>query len=176
LPTIGDQNKNKNMSTNNTAVTATASAIATSLWDQATASIELSKLVASLFEATSRDLKQAGEAVGLAWNQIGGEVEGGLPTRLLVEACFNTSLTKEETRLFIKATGLVSKQRGHVLTAAVFDGVSAGEAKGKGKNKGKDKTVNPQLTAADIVKAIAAMTLTAADAEAIVRAVQAKLA
>ena len=160
---------------NNTAtVSATASAIATSLWEQATASIELSKLIASLFEATSRNLKQAGEAVGLAWNEIGGELEGGLPTRYLVEACHNTSLTKEETRLFIKATGLVSKQRAHVLTAAVFDGVSAEVAKGKGK--GKDKAVNPQLTVDQIVKAIAAMTLTAADAEAIVKAIQAKLA
>ena len=162
------------MSTNNTAtVSATATAIANALWAQATASLELSKLIASLFEATSRDLTKAGEAVGLAWNQIGGEVEGGLPTRYLVEACHNTSLTKEETRLFVKATGLVSKQRAHVLTSAVFDGISAEKAKGGSK---KDKAVNPQLTTADIVKAIQAMTLTAADAEAIVRAVQAKLA
>lgn len=161
------------MKNNNATVSATATAIANALWEQATASFELSKLIASLFEATSRDIKQAGEAVGLEWNQIGGEIEVGLPTRLLVEACHQTSLTKEETRLFIKATGLVSKQRAHVLTTAVFDDVSAEKAKGKGK---KDKAVNPRLTAADIVKAIQAMTLTAADAEAIVRAVQAKLA
>lgn len=166
------------MSTKTNAIVTAANAIATSLWEQVTASYELSKLIASLFEATSRDIKQAGEAVGLEWNQIGGEVEGGLPTRLLVEACHQTSLTKEETRLFIKATGLVSKQRAHVLTAAVYDGVSANEAKGeKGKGKGKDKeAVNPRLTTADIVKAIESMTITAADAEAIVRAVQAKLA
>ncbi len=165
------------MSTKQNAIATAATAIANSLWEQATASLELSKLIASLFEATSRDIKQAGEAVGLEWNKIGGEIEVGLPTRLLVEACHQTSLTKEETRLFIKATGLVSKQRAHVLTTAVFDDVSAGEAKGKGKGKGKkDKAVNPRLTAADIVKAIQAMTLTAADAEAIVRAVQAKLA
>jgi hypothetical protein len=165
---------------NNAIVAATASAIANALWAQVTASFELSKLIASLFEATSRDIKQAGEAVGLEWNQIGGEIEGGLPTRLLVEACHQTSLTKEETRLFIKATGLVSKQRAHVLTSAVFDGISAGEAKGKGKGKGEKgkgkEAVNPPLTAADVVKAIQSMTLTAADAEAIVRAVQAKLA
>jgi len=162
----------------NAIVSATATAIANSLWEQAVASLELSKLIASLFEATSRDIAKAGEAVGFAWNEIGGEIESGLPTRLLVEACHQTSLTKEETRLFVKATGLVSKQRAHVLTSAVFDGISAEEAKGKGKGKGKgkDKAVNPRLTTADIVKAIEAMTLTAADAEAIVRAVQAKLA
>lgn len=158
-------------------VSATATAIAKSLWDSYEASIGLSQLIADLFDATSRDIKQAGEAVGLAWNEIGGEVEGGLPTRLLVEACHHTNLTKEETRLFIKATGLVSKQRAHVLTAAVYDGVSANEAKGeKGKGKGKDKAVNPQLTVDQIVKAISGLTLTAKDAEAIVRAVQAKLA
>jgi hypothetical protein len=157
----------------NATVSATATAIANSLWEQATASVELSKLIASLFEATSRDIAKAGEAVGLAWNEIGGEIEGGLPTRLLVEACHNTSLTKEETRLFIKATGLVSKQRAHVLTAAVFDGVSASEVKRKDK---KDKAVNPPLTVDQIVQAIGEVTLTAADAEAIVRAVQAKLA
>ena len=167
------------MSTNTNAATvsATATAIATSLWEQVTASYELSKLIASLFEATSRDIKQAGEAVGLAWNEIGGEIEGGLPTRLLVEACHQTSLTKEETRLFIKATGLVSKQRAHVLTSAVFDGISAEEAKGKGKGKGKGKeAVNPRLTINDIVKAIESMTLTVEDAAAIVGAVKAKLA
>ena len=159
----------------NAIVSATATAIANSLWEQATASFELSKLIASLFEATARDIAKAGEAVGFAWNQIGGEIEGGLPTRLLVEACHQTSLTKEETRLFIKATGLVSKQRAHVLCTSVFDGVSAEAAKGKGKGK-KDKAVNSRLTVADVVKAIEGMTLTAKDAEAIVRAVQAKLA
>ena len=164
------------MSTKNNAATAivtTASAIAKSLWDQTVATVELSKLIASLFEATSRDLTKAGEAVGLAWNEIGGEIEGGLPTRFLVEACHNTSLTKEETRLFIKATGLVSKQRAHVLTAAVFDGASNADVKGKGK---KDKAVNTVLTVDQIVQAIGGLTLTAKDAEAIVRAVQAKLA
>ena len=163
------------MSTKNNTVTATATAIANTLWASYEANVALSEQIVTLLKATSRDIVKAGEAVGLAWNQIGGAVEGGLPTRLLVEACANTRLTKEETRLFIKATGLVSKQRAHVLTAAVFDGVSAEEAK-KGKGKGKkDKAVNPRLTVADVVKAIEGMTLTAKDAEAIVRAVQASL-
>lgn len=165
------------MKNNANAIVTTATAIANILWDQTQAVYSLADQIASLFEATSRDIKKAGEAVGLAWSQISGEIEGGLPSRLLVEACHATSLTKEETRLFIKSTGLVTKQRTHVLTSAVFDGVSAREAKGeKGKGKGKGGKVNPGLTVADLVKAIEGMTLSAKDAEAIVRAVQAKLA
>ena len=158
---------------NNTAIVTTATAIANTLWASYEANVALSEQIVTLLKATSRDIVKAGEAVGLAWNQIGGAVEGGLPTRLLVEACANTRLTKEETRCFIKATGLVSKQRAHVLTAAVFDGASNADVKGKGK---KDKAVNTVLTVDQIVQAIGGLTLTAKDAEAIVRAVQAKLA
>jgi hypothetical protein len=164
------------MSTKNNAATvsATATAIANTLWASYEANVALSEQIVTLLNATSRDLLEAGEAIGLAWNEIGGEIEGGLPTRLLVEACANTKLTKEETRALIKATGLVSKQRAHVLTAAVYDGASNADVKGKGKGKGK--AVNTVLTVDQIVKAIATMTLTAADAEAIVKAIQAKLA
>lgn len=164
------------MKYNATTVTATATAIATSLWNQYQAVHSLADQIASLFDATSRDIKKAGEAVGLAWAEISGEIEGGLPSRLLVEACHATSLTKEETRFFIKATGLVSKQRAHVLTSAVYDGVSNSKAGAHGKGKGKDKAVNTLLTVDQIVKAIGGLTLTEKDAEAIVRAVQAKLA
>jgi hypothetical protein len=169
-----NKKQNTNMKNKANAIVTSATAIANSLWERTQAVYTLADQIACLFEATSRDIAQAGEAVGFAWSQISGEIEGGLPSRLLVEACHQTSLTKEETRLFIKSTGLVSKQRAHVLTSAVFDDVSAREAKG-GKGK-KDKAVNPGLTVADVVKAIEGMTLSAKDAEAIVRAVQAQLA
>lgn len=166
----------------NTTVSATATAIANTLWASYEANVALSEQIVTLLKATSRDLAQAGEAIGLAWNEIGGEVEGGIPTRLLVEACANTKLTKEETRALIKATGLVSKQRTHVLTAAVYDGVSNakagahGKGKGKGKDKGKDKAVNRVLTAEDILAALDHVTFTGEQIETAVLKFQAKLA
>jgi hypothetical protein len=184
LPTIGDikqQQQRNNMKNNNATVTATATAIANALWASYEANIALSEQIVTLLQATSRDIVKAGQAVGLAWNEIGGAVEDGLPTRLLVEACANTKLTKEETRAFIKATGLVSKQRAHVLTTAVYDGVSAEEAKGKGKGKGKDKDkgkgkVNPRLTAEQILEAMSKVTWTKKQIEEGVLKFQAMLA
>lgn len=149
-----------------------ANSIAITLWANYEQSIALAAQIVDLLKATKKDLVKAGEAVGAAWNEIGGETESGIPTRLLVESCWQASLTKEETRLFIKATGLVSKQRASILTSSVFDGVSAREAKG-----GKKEKVNPGLTIDQIVNAIESLeSLPAADAARIAKAIQAKLA
>jgi len=158
----------------NTTVSATATAIANTLWASYEANVALSEQIVTLLKATSRDLAQAGHAIGLAWNEIGGEIEGGLPTRLLVEACANTKLTKEETRALIKATGLVSKQRTHVLTAAVYDGVSNAKAGAHGKGKDK-KAVNRVLTAEQILAALDHVTFTGEQIETAVLKFQAML-
>lgn len=161
----------------NANVSTIATTIANTLWASYEASVTLSEQIVTLLKATSRDLAQAGEAIGLAWNEIGGEIEGGLPTRLLVEACANTKLTKEETRALIKATGLVSKQRAHVLASAVYDGVSNAKAGAHGKGKGKGEKVNTLLTIDQIVAAIEAhASVSKSDAARIALALQAKLA
>jgi hypothetical protein len=173
---------------NNNAIVTTASAIANLLWQQVEATFNMATLIAKLHEDCGRDMDKAGEALGLEWAKIGGEVGVDRPVRLILESCLNIDWSDVQARAFIRAAGfvrpkdvaaekgdgMIAKQRLAVLSSSVYGGISTAEAKGeKDKNKGK---VNPRLTTADIVKAIESMTITAADAEAIVRAVQAKLA
>jgi hypothetical protein len=180
------------MSTKNnaTTVSATATAIANILWQQVEATYDMAALIVKLHEACGRDVDKAGKALGLEWHKIGAQAGADRPVRLILESCLNIDWTDTQARSFIRAAGfvrpnnvaaekgdgMIAKQRLAVLGSAVYGGVSTMEAKGeKGKDK-KDKAVNPRLTGAQIVKAIESATLTNAEAEAIVRAVQAKLA
>jgi len=173
---------------NNNAIVTTASAIANLLWQQVEATFNMATLIAKLHEDCGRDMDKAGEALGLEWAKIGGEVGVDRPVRLILESCLNIDWSDVQARAFIRAAGfvrpkdvaaekgdgMIAKQRLAVLSSSVYGGISTAEAKGeKDKNKGK---VNPRLTAEQILDAMDQVTWTKKQIEAAVLKFQAMLA
>ena len=112
----------------------TANAIANLLWEGSVEIVhKIADLIADLSVECKQDPKKMGLAIGNEWYQVGGEVEGGKPARLLLEACQEAKMDKKNTYALMNASEIVTKQRVSQLYAVVVDG-------DKSKNKGsKDK-------------------------------------
>jgi hypothetical protein len=112
----------------------TANAIANLLWEGSVEIVhKIADLIADLSVECKQDPKKMGLAIGNEWYQIGGEVEGGKPARLLLEACQEAKMDKKNTYALMNASEIVTKQRVSQLYAVVVEG-------DKSKNKGsKDK-------------------------------------
>lgn len=117
------------MKTNNTSVTSAASATASALWVCTESSYALTLAIASLCQASGENFKAAGQALAIAWAEIGGDVLASHATRHLVEACYATTMDRKSASKFLNGVGLVSKQRIAQLLSVVYDG-------DKSKNKG----------------------------------------
>lgn len=82
----------------------------------------------------NNDLIALGEAIGAEWAARPRNREEGTGARLLMEACSEANLSREESRWLVKATGLVSTPRVSQLEKAVF-----GPSSGKGGAPKKKK-------------------------------------
>jgi hypothetical protein len=144
VPTIGDKNKNKNntndMKTNNTSVTSAATSAATVLWTCVEGSHNLTLAIATLCQASGEKYKEAGQALGLAWSEIGGGVSDSQATRHLVEACFATTMDRKSASKFLNGVGLVTKQRIAQLLGVVFDGDATKNRGNKAEKGGAEKS------------------------------------
>lgn len=113
----------------------TSSKIATLLWQGSVEIVwSIADLLADLAVECKQDPQKMGLAIGNEWHQIGGEVEGSKPARLLLEGCLEAKMDKKSTYALMKASEIVTKQRITQLWQVVVDG-------NKKANKGnKDKT------------------------------------
>ena len=123
------------MKTNTTSITSAATSAATALWAGFEADYNLTLAVATLCQASGEDFKAAGQALALAWSEIGGGVSESQATRRLVEACFATTMDRKSASKFLNGVGLVTKQRIAQLLSVVFDG----DAKANRNNGKADK-------------------------------------
>ena len=126
-----------NNNNNNTTI-ALATSISSLMWEGSVEIVHnLAELIYQLAEETKHDPSKMGLAVGNAWYQICGEVEGGKPARLLIEACHEAKMDKKSICAFMKAAEIVSKQRVHQLYAVVVNGDKSANKNNKDR-KAKD--------------------------------------
>lgn len=123
------------MKTNTTSITSAATSAATVLWTCVESSHNLTLAIATLCQASGEDFKAAGQALALAWSEIGGGVSESQATRHLVEACHQTNMDRKSASKFLNGVGLVTKQRIAQLLSVVFDG----DAKANRNNGKADK-------------------------------------
>jgi len=148
------------MKTNNTSITSAATSAATVLWTCVEASHNLTLAIASLCQASGENYKEAGQALSLAWAEIGGGVSESQATRHLVEACHQTNMDRKSASKFLNGVGLVSKQRIAQLLSVVFDGdVKANRNNGKAdKPESQDGLDKSGFTFEQILAAIESLT------------------
>lgn len=123
------------MKNNTASITSAATSAATVLWTCVESSHSLTLAIATLCQASGEDFKAAGQALALAWSEIGGGVSESQATRHLVEACHQTNMDRKSASKFLNGVGLVSKQRIAQLLSVVFDG----DAKANRNNGKADK-------------------------------------
>ena len=128
------------MKTNTTSITSAATSAATALWAGFEADYNLTLAVATLCQASGENYKEAGQALALAWAEIGGGVSESQATRRLVEACFATTMDRKSASKFLNGVGLVTKQRIAQLLSVVFDGDATKNRGNKAEMSGDEKS------------------------------------
>ncbi len=145
-------------------VSTIATRAASRLWDAVQCTFFLSHDLVDLITACDCDIKAAGAAFGAAWSEFGTGVDGGLTTGILTEACLLACLDQNETRQFINATGVVSRQQAHKKGKEVFEG--------KKTKKNKTRVVNFKTIEADL-KSLTKGSLTKEQAMALAKLISA---
>jgi hypothetical protein len=136
------------MTTNNNNTTSTK--IANLLWEGSVEIVwNIASLIADLAVECKQDPKKMGVAIGNAWYQIGAEVEGGKPARLLLESCLEAKMDKKSVYALMNASEIVTKQRVTQLWQVVVEGDKSKNKGGKGdapkgkRQDGLDKSEIP---------------------------------
>ena len=173
---------------NNTAITETATRIASLLWESHVAiATHLQNAILDLDKALGyKGPKAMGIAIADAWQAIGGNTTP--PIRTLAVACYDAGISRSDASKLVNATQWASRGRISTVLSSTYGELADDSKSGKGNAKADKSDSNGKLdsngkavpteapTVAAIIAAITKLpALTAADASAIARAIKAKL-